>query len=266
MLTRGYHDQAHAGARNAFDDPMRCASTSLLLQSGRWTNLAPMTAPQVWLLGCGLAIFAACATSGPFVPDSRARDKPSARQTVSADDVFKRAPWEIWRMPTGTARYHRGTGMLLPDQLESFQVSEVSVYQADGSDVRVDYYSVDLGGGTQAHESISVYVYRAQDRLDAEWKAVAERANRKWPGASPAQPFPVPAHHPNDTKQLALIAGARGADLNSATFVQTTLFHIGPWAVRYDITCPAADVDATREKTRTFLRSLRAQEYAGRTD
>jgi hypothetical protein len=156
--------------------------------------------------------------------------------------------------------------MLLPDQLESFEVSEVSVYQADGSDVRVDYYSVDLGGGTQAHESISVYVYRAQAPLDAEWKAVAERTSRKWPGASSTQPFPVPAHHPGDTKQLALIAGARGADLNAATFVQTTLFHIGPWAVRYDITCPAADVNATREKTRTFLRSLRAQEYAGRTD
>jgi hypothetical protein len=169
-------------------------------------------------------------------------------------------------MPTGTARYHRGSAMLLPDQLESFQIGEISVYQPDGSDVRVDYYSVDLGGGTQAHESISVYVYRADAPLDAEWKAAAERTSRKWPGATAAQPFPVPAHHPEDTRQLALVAGARGTDLNDATFVQTMLFHIGPWAVRYEISCPAADVNATREKTRTFLRSLRAQEYAGRTE
>jgi hypothetical protein len=156
--------------------------------------------------------------------------------------------------------------MLLPDQLQSFEVRDVSVYQADGSDVRIDYFSVDLGGGSQAQETIAVYVYRAPDALEAEWKDVAERMKRGWPGASPADPFPVPAHHPEDTKQMALIAGAHGADLTHATFVQTVLFHVGKWAVRYEITCPAADVDVTREKTRTFLRSLRAEEYADRTD
>jgi hypothetical protein len=179
--------------------------------------------------------------------------------------VFLRAPWELWRVPTGTARYHRGTGMLLPDQLESFQVSEVSVYQADGSDVRVDYYSVDLGGGSQSHESISVFVYRAPDTLAAEWKSVVERLQRRWPGAVTTEPFPVPEHHPDDTKQLALRAPARSGDPSDATFVQTVLFHVGKWAVLYDITCPAEDIGVTRERTRSFLRALRVEEYAGRT-
>lgn len=229
-----------------------------------------MTSRKIWppshviLLALSGWTLATCATSGPFVPDTR--ERVGARQKISADDVFKRAPWELWQVPTGTARYHRGTGMLLPDQLQSFEVSDVSVYQADGGDVRIVYFSVDLGGGSQAQETITVYVYRAPDSLDAEWKDVAERTRRKWPGASAADPFPVPAHHPEDTKQMALIAGARGADLTQAVFVQTILFHVGKWAVRYDITCPAADVDVTRDKTRTFLRSLRAEEYANRTD
>jgi len=207
---------------------------------------------------------AACTTSGPFVPDTRGR--VGGRQRITADDVFKRAPWELWRVPTGTARYHRGTKMLLPDQLQSFEVREVSVYQADGSDVRIDYFSVDLGGGSQAQESIAVYVYRAPDSLDGEWKDVVERTKRKWPGATTAAPLPLPEHHPEDTKQMALIVGAHGSDLSQATFVQTILFHVGGWAVRYDVTCPAADVEVTREKTRAFLRSLRAEEYADRTE
>ena len=224
------------------------------------------TRPCSWTLLLMLSgwSLANCTTSGPFVPDMR--ERVGGRQRITADDVFKRAPWELWRVPTGTARYHRETKMLLPDQLQSFEVREVSVYQADGSDVRIDYFSVDLGGGSQAQESIAVYVYRAPDSLDGEWKDVVEHTRRRWPGATTVTPLPVPEHHPEDTKAMALIAGARGGDLSQASFVQTMLFHVGTWAVRYDVICPAADVEVTREKTRTFLRSLRAEEYADRTE
>jgi hypothetical protein len=214
--------------------------------------------------GYFLAATAACST-GPFVPDTRGK-AAKTRENISADDVFKRAPWELWRVPTGTARYHRGTGMLLPDKLESFEVSDVSVYQTDGSDVRIDYFSVDLGGGSQSHESISVFVYRAHDALNTEWKTVSDTVKRRWPGGTPTSPFAVPAHHPEDTQQMALVAPVRTGDKADATFVQTILFHVGEWAVRYDVTCPAEDLAATREKTRTFLRLIRAQEYTGRTD
>jgi hypothetical protein len=208
---------------------------------------------------------AACSTAGPFVPDTRGKATKS-QENISADDVFKRAPWELWRMPTGSGRYHRGTGMLLPDKLESFEVSDVSVYKADGSDVRIDYFSVDLGGGSQSHESITVFVYRTNKSPDAEWRAVTDDVRRQWPDATPTSPFAVPAHHPEDTRQLAWVAPAHQGAKGETTFVQTLLFRVGEWAVRYDITCPADDLDATREKTRTFLRSIRAQEYTGRTN
>jgi hypothetical protein len=215
--------------------------------------------------GYFLAVTAACTTAGPFIPDTTAKASKS-RENISADDVFKRAPWELWRVPTGVARYHRGTGMLLPDKLDSFEVSDVSVYQKDGSDVRIDYFSVDLGGGAQSHESISVFVYRAPDALEAEWKTVVDDVMRRWPGGTPASPFAAPAHYPNDTKQMALVAPARTGNKQDTTFVQEILFHVGEWAVRFEVTCPAEDLEAAREKTRTFLRSLRAEEYAGRTD
>src|SRR5512147_660212 len=67
--------------------------------------------PPVIFWGCFLAI-AGCSTAGPFVPDTREK-ATRTREVISADDVFKRAPWELWRVPTGSARYHRGTGMLL---------------------------------------------------------------------------------------------------------------------------------------------------------
>ena len=215
--------------------------------------------------GYFLAVATACTTTGPFIPDTSANTS-KFRENISADDVFLRSPWELWQVPTGTARYHRGTGMLLPDSLDSFEVSEISVYRKDGSDVRIDYLSVDLGGGSQSHESISVFVYRAPDPLEEEWKDVVDDVKRRWPGSSPASPFAAPAHHPEDTKQMALVAPARTGNKEDSTFVQAILFHIGEWAVRYEVTCPAEDLDAAREKTRSFLRSLRAREYAGRID
>jgi hypothetical protein len=230
-------------------------------------NTAPQGGTPLPRLLAGWLAFAcaACAASGPFVPDKTHKVlPPSAREGGSADDVFLRHPWELWRVPTGTARYHRGAHMLLPDKLESFQVREVSVYQADGSDVRIDYYSVDLGGGSQAHESISVFVYPATGDLDSDWKSAVERVRRQWPGATTTQPFRVPRHHPPETKQMAVIAPGPSGREDDATFVQTILFHEGKWAVRYEVSCPAADLEATREKTRAFLRSLRAEEYSNR--
>jgi len=226
----------------------------------------PVLASKRLLAGVFGFSLAACAASGPVIPNATQKvSAPSARESGTADEVFMRAPWELWRVPTGTARYHRGAHMLLPDKLESFQVSEVSVYQADGSDVRIDYYSVDLGGGSQTHESISVSVYSATDDLESDWQSAVKQAKRRWTGATTAEPFPLPAHHPADTRQMAMVAPVRGGEKDAATFVQTMLFHEGKWAVRYEVTCPAADLGATREKTRTFLRSIRAREYTNRT-
>ena len=41
------------------------------------------------------------------------------------------------------------------------------------------------------------------------------------------------------------------------SFVNLLLFHQNEWAVRYEIACPATDVEAARDMTRAFLRSLR---------
>ena len=206
-----------------------------------------------------ICALSACASSGPFVPDATEKlPAASARENGSADDVFMRAPWELWRVPHGTARYHRGTHLLLRDEAESFRVGEVSVYAADGSDVRLDYTSIDLGGGSQSRVTISVFVYRAPAALDGEWQTLTENTRRKWPGATVAEPFPVPARFPSDTRQLALVAPARAGA--SATFAQTTLFHSGEWAGRYEITCAAEDVAVVRAKATAFLREIRYRE------
>jgi hypothetical protein len=209
-------------------------------------------------VGVPVVALVACAAPGPFVPDTTGKLPPaSAREGGDANDVFMRAPWELWRVPSGTARYHRGTYLLLRDEAESFKVSEVSVYAADGSDVRLDYASIDLGSGSQSRVAISVFVYRAPGDLDKEWQSVGERMRRKWAGATAAESFPVPAHHPSDTRQMALIAPARPGETTGATFAQTTLFHSGEWAARYEITCPAGDVAVVRTQVGAFLRDIR---------
>jgi hypothetical protein len=208
---------------------------------------------MVWLLLSG------CASSGPYVADASEKvPKASERENASADDVFMRAPWELWRVPHGTARYHRGTHLLLRDEYEAFRVTDVSVYAADGSDVRVDYASVDLGSGSQSRVTLSVFVYRASAGLDQEWQALGERLQRAWPGARAAAPFPIPDRFPGDTRQAAFIAPARAG--GSATFVQTTLFHSGEWAARYELTCDEGDVPVVRKKAGAFLRDLRHHE------
>jgi hypothetical protein len=216
---------------------------------------------QLALAGCLIVSSPACSTSASFVPDKTDRiPPPQAREGGDANDVFMRAPWELWRSPRGPARYHRGTFLLLPDDADAFKSSEVSVYAADGSDVRVDYVSVDFGAGSQSNERLSVFVYRAPADLEGEWKSVVERARRRWPGATAAEPFPVPPHHPPQTKQMALTAPARAGEAGSATFVQVTLFHQGEWAARYEIACPAADVAVARKKTGEFLRAIRVKD------
>jgi len=197
-----------------------------------------------------------CASPGPFIPDNRDRiQPPSAREGADADDVFMRKPWAIWRVHGGTGRFHREAMELLPDHAESFKVSDVSVYAADGSDVRFDYVSIDLGAGSQSHESISVFVYRASGTFEDEWSSVTNRVKREHPSAQTTDPFPLPANHPRETKQMALVATDRSGD--KAAFIQVTLFRQGAWAVRYEITCPSTDMSVAREQTRTFLRSLR---------
>jgi hypothetical protein len=203
----------------------------------------------------------ACAAAGPVIPDTTDRiPPPSAREGANANDVFLRKPWEIWRVPGGTARYHREASMLLPDEAQPFTAADVSVFAADGSDVRVDYASVGLGAHSQSRESIHVFVYRAPQALDGEWSTVVAAMKRKYPGAKPADPFPVPDKHPTEIKQMAWTAPSDTGDSTSGTFVQVSLFHQGAWAVRYEIACPAGDVDVARNMTRAFLRSLRASD------
>jgi hypothetical protein len=116
------------------------------------------TAVLLPILGLCLGLCTTSCASPSFVPDKRERLPPASAREGSPEDVFMRAPWERWRVPNGTGRYHRGTGLLLRDGYEAFRVSDVSVYAADGSDVRVGYGSVDLGSGSQARVSISVFV------------------------------------------------------------------------------------------------------------
>jgi len=184
----------------------------------------------------------------------------NAREGGSANDVFLSKPWEIWSIPGGTARHHREAFLLLPDEAASFKVADISVYAADGSDVRVDYVSVDLGSNSQSRESISVSVYRAPGSLDGEWASVLDHVKRKHPGSRPTDPFPLPDKHPPETKQAAMVDSARSGDSVGGTFVQVSLFHTNGWAVRYEISCPLADVAIARTKTRAFLEYLRERD------
>ncbi len=199
-------------------------------------------------------VLGACASPG-FIADATEK-VPPVRDTGTPNDVFMRAPWELWRVPNGTARYHRGTHLLLRDEAESFRVTDVSIYAKDGSDVRLDYASVDMGAGSQSRATVSVFVYPAPGTLDQEWQAVTLRMGSQWPAGSAAEPFPVPARHPPDTRQMAVIAPPSGGT-TIATYAQTTLFHSGQWAARYEITCAAEDVEVARKTVGAFLRDIR---------
>jgi len=211
----------------------------------------PVSRALVLALGLG-----ACAPPS-LVADTTHKIPPaSAREHGDPSDVFLRAPWELWRVPSGTARYHRGTHLLLRDELESFQVGDISIYAADGSDVRLDYTSVELGSGSQSRATVRVFVYRAPGSLDDEWRDATGRLQSTRPGATATEPFPVPPRHPPDTRQAAVIAPP-SAGAPSGTFAQTTLFHVGEWAARYEITCAASDVPVARKKVGAFLRDIR---------
>lgn len=201
-------------------------------------------------------LLAASCASPSFVPDNREKLPPASARAGSAEDVFMRAPWERWRVPNGTGRYHRGTHLLLRDEYEAFRVTDVSVYAADGSDVRIDYGSVDLGSGSQARVTISVFVYRAPGNLEDEWRQATNRMKRRWPGGSLAEPFPAPAHHPDELLTAALLVPGSGP--TSGTFVQTYLFRRGEWAARYELACATEDIPSARAKMLSFLGGLPA--------
>ena len=214
-------------------------------------NAAVMAATSFVLCG---ALCAACATAAPeAIPDATRRIAgPGATEPDNPEDVFLRKPWEIWRSPKQKFRYHKEAGMLLPDEEGPFKLNDVSIYAPDGSDVRVDYESVNLDSESQAQESITVFVARARTTLEQEWQAVRDRQQRQFPGAQPADPFPIPDRYPTEIRQTAYISAA-----DPATFHQTTLFHQGAWSIRYEIECPAPDVPIARKKTPSFLISLR---------
>jgi hypothetical protein len=195
-----------------------------------------------------------CVLGGPVVPDNTAKIEPvGSGDEANPEDVFLRDPWELWRTPHGGARYHRGTFMLLPDEVESFKVGDISVYAKDGSDVRLDYHSI--GSGAQSVESISIFVYRATGGVEQEWASVVDRLRREHPGAESAEPFPIPVHYPANTKQAAFVVK------RDDRFAQVSLFRHAGWTVRYQIECQVEDVTgAARAKTLAFLSAVRYRE------
>jgi hypothetical protein len=199
-----------------------------------------------------LLLLAACASGGPVIPDTSAKVAAiHPNENTPPDEVFLRDPWELWRAPSGPARYHRGTFMLLPNEAESFKVGDISVYAKDGSDVRLDYQSVDFGAGSQSLGAISVFVARATGDAEQEWASVVDGVRRQHPGAETAEPFPIPVHYPADTKQAAFLVK------RDDRFVQVSLFRRAGWTVRYQIDCPAEDIAVARTKALAFLRAIR---------
>ena len=200
-------------------------------------------------------LLASCAYGGPVIPDATERiAPPGTDDNADPNDVFLRPPWELWQTPHGRARYHRGTFLLLPNEVESFNVGDISVYAKDGSDVRLDYESVDFGSGSQSIESISIFVSRAVGELEQEWAGVVERLHRQHPGAEPTEPFPIPVHYPGSTKQAALVSKP------DDRFVQVSLFRSAGWTVRYEIACPAEDIGPARKRSLAFLQGIRYRE------
>lgn len=204
-------------------------------------------------LGMVALSVAGCARGGSVIPDHTAKVDP-ADERVSADDVFLRDPWELWRTPNGKARYHRGTFMLLPNAAEAFKVGDISIYAKDGSDVRLDYQAIDFGAGSQSEETISIFIARAAGDVEDEWSAALQALRRQYPGAQAAEPFPIPVHYPADTRQAALLAK------NVDRFVQVSMFRRAGWTVRYRIVCPAEDIAVAQQKSLAFLREVRYRE------
>ena len=202
-----------------------------------------------------LLIVSACANVGPVVPDHSAKTtRIDGNDDSNPDHVFLRDPWEQWRTPNGNARYHRGTYMLLPNQVESFTVGDISVYAKDGSDVRLDYHSVDFGAGSQSLGTISVFISRASGETEQEWSAVVTRLRQRHAGAESTEPFPIPVRYPADTRQAAFLLKQEGR------FVQVSLFRHGGWTVRYEISCPAEDIAVARKTSLAFLTAIRYRE------
>lgn len=202
-----------------------------------------------------LLLASACANVGPVVPDNSAKTtRTDSSDDPDADHVFLRDPWERWRTPNGDARYHRGTYMLFPNQVESFSVGDIAVYAKDGSDVRLDYHSVDFGAGSQSLGTIRIFVSRATGEVQQEWATVVGDLRRRHPGATTTEPFPIPIHYPGDTRQAAFLLGQEGR------FAQVSLFRHAGWTVRYEISCPAEDIAVARKTSLAFLTAIRYRE------
>jgi hypothetical protein len=200
-------------------------------------------------------LLAACASGGSVIPDNTAETtRIAGNDDPNPDHVFLRDPWEQWRTPNGNARYHRGTYMLLPNEAESFKVGDISVYAKDGSDVRLDYHSVDFGSGSQSIGTISVFLSRAAGEPQQEWSKVVEGFRQRHPEAQATEPFPVPVRYPADTRQAAFLLGQQGR------FAQVSLFRHAGWTVRYEIACPAEDIALARKTSLAFLTAIRYRE------
>jgi hypothetical protein len=210
------------------------------------------TAAPRRFLAVAACLTAGCVLGGPVIPDNTA--KVGDDDAATPNDVFLRDPWELWRTPHGPARYHRGTFMLVPDQIESFRLSDVSIYAKDGSDVRFDFQGIGIGSESQVPESISIFIQRASGDAAQEWSSVLDRLRRRHPGGEAAEPFPIPIHYPPSTKQAAFVVR------QNDRFFQVSLFRNAGWTVRYEIECQAQDVAATQKSSLAFLREIRYRE------
>lgn len=194
---------------------------------------------------------AACMSGHQVVSDRKARVAWAGDDDANANDIFLRDPWEMWQTPHGKARYHRGTFMLLPDEIGPFKVGDISIYAKDGSDVRLDYQSIGFSNDSQSSETVSIFVSRSVGTVEEEWAGVVDRLRREHPGGEEADAFPVPMHYPASTKQAAFIVK------RSDHFFQVSLFRNAGWTVRYQIECQREDIPFARSKTLSFLRDVR---------
>ncbi len=205
---------------------------------------------------------AACASSGSFIADNLYEEPPSRAAVAGrAAEVFERWPWEQRITPSGLVRYHQEAQVRLPDSAESFHLREIAVYTTDGRDVELEYQSFLPGDLPDARALIRVAVYQAPVDLETEWTSYARRWHERQAGTL-TEPLPLPGDYPAETKQSAWLLPV-GDGYDAPAFEQRVLFHNGPWAVRYQIACPAQARDAAAPRIVAFLRWMRAVPSGG---
>jgi hypothetical protein len=202
-----------------------------------------------------LAGVSGCAAPTRSVPDNL-YDQAAARAPIGAEaeQVLTRAPWQLRNTPDGRAHDLPEAELTLPDSAESFTLDQTFVYAADGSDVQFVYVSRLPGPPEQSRVLVRVSVRRAATDLEHEWEALDERWHGMQAGTL-AEPLPLPAQYPSDTKRKAWVLPVADG-YEAPAFEQIVLFHSGGWSVRYKLACPAQSIDTAAARILPFLRRL----------